>query len=91
MHWIEEIVNVNGYVVTLRFNTGETRVVDLEQCLRDWVKQPGDAFSELLKPDFFSRVQLEPEMGSLKWPNGIDLCPDVLFEMGEPSQVSTAA
>jgi hypothetical protein len=39
--------------------------------------------------DFFSRVQVDPEAGTLVWPNGVDFCPDVLYSLatGEPLPV----
>jgi hypothetical protein len=29
--------------------------------------------------DYFSRVAVDPEAGTLVWPNGVDFCPDVLY------------
>jgi hypothetical protein len=28
---------------------------------------------------FFSRVRVDPEAGTVVWPDGVDLCPDVLY------------
>ena len=36
-------------------------------------------FEPLLEPAFFSAVRVNPELGTVIWPNGADLCPDVLY------------
>ena len=34
----------------------------------------------------FSRVKLNEDFGTIYWDNGIDLCPDVLFDLGMQNQ-----
>ncbi|GFO54000.1 molybdopterin-guanine dinucleotide biosynthesis protein MobA [Geomonas sp. Red276] len=43
-------------------------------------------FAPLLEPDFFRRVTVDREIGTIIWPNGADVCPDVLysFASGKP-------
>ena len=43
-------------------------------------------FAEVLQPGYFSRVRVNAELGSVGWPNGADLDPDVLYARitGEP-------
>jgi hypothetical protein len=43
-------------------------------------------FAPLEEIDFFKQVQVDPEAGTLVWPNGVDLCPDVLYSLatGKP-------
>jgi len=36
-------------------------------------------FIPLKDPDFFSQVRVDPEAGTVVWPNGVDLDPDVLY------------
>jgi hypothetical protein len=36
------------------------------------------SFEPLRDPAYFARVRLEEELGTIVWPNGADLCPDVL-------------
>ncbi|MCI0698730.1 DUF2442 domain-containing protein [candidate division KSB1 bacterium] len=38
----------------------------------------GGIFEPLKDPDYFSRVELWE--GTIRWPNGADVCPDVLYE-----------
>ena len=37
----------------------------------------------LMQPQVFSEVSLD-SYGTLVWGNGIDFCPDVLYELSEP-------
>ncbi|MBO0808827.1 MAG: DUF2442 domain-containing protein, partial [Actinobacteria bacterium] len=34
----------------------------------------------LSDPGFFTRVSVDPEAGTVVWPNGIDLAPEPLYE-----------
>ncbi len=81
IHLIKEILEVKAYKVTVRFNTDEVRVIDLEEKLQEWGKRPGSKFSQLLDPDYFNSVYLEEGAETLAWNNGIDLDPEVLYEM----------
>jgi hypothetical protein len=33
----------------------------------------------LSDPAFFQQVSVDEEAGTVQWPNGVDLCPDVLY------------
>ena len=83
---IKEIVSVEPYHLLLRFNTGELIEVDLEENLRKWSRSPDSKFRQLLNVDEFCSVRLDPESESVYWKNGIDLCPDVLYMMGQPTE-----
>ena len=60
------------YRLRLGFSDGSTREVDLTGELH------GPVFEPLSDPDFFAEVRVDPELGTVIWPNGADLCPDVL-------------
>ena len=62
------------YVVELTFETGETKVIDLEPLLRGPVFQP-------LVDDYalFTRLRVDPEAGTIVWPNGADVSPRTLY------------
>ena len=45
----------------------------------------GGVFQALQDPDFFAQVSVDPEAGTLVWPNGVDLDPDVLYELATAS------
>jgi hypothetical protein len=63
---------LEGYVLQLRFSDGSTRDVDLTDEL--W----GPMFEPLRDPCLFRRVTVDTELGTVVWPNGADVDPDVL-------------
>jgi Protein of unknown function (DUF2442) len=67
------------YVVELTFSDGAVRVIDLEPYL--W----GEIF-EPLRADYalFRRVAVDPESGTIAWPNGADLSPRTLYAESKP-------
>jgi Protein of unknown function (DUF2442) len=70
---------VQDHVVHLRFKDGLERTVDLEPYLR------GPVFDRVrTDPEFFGAVRVDPEAGTIVWPDGADLAPDVLHS-GRPS------
>ena len=85
-HYITEIESINEYTLTLRFNTGETKSVNLHDELIEWSRSTGSAFTHLLDQKYFSRVHLNNDFGSIYWDNGIDLCPEVLYELALQSE-----
>jgi hypothetical protein len=65
---------LEGYKVHLRFEDGVEGVVDLGQSLVfDGV------FAPLSDPREFARMAVDRELGTIYWPNGADLDPDVLY------------
>ncbi len=66
---------LDGYRLELRFNDGAVGVVNLE----GWLIGRGGVFAALGDQAFFQQVRLSTEAGTIEWPNGVDLCPDVLY------------
>jgi hypothetical protein len=44
----------------------------------------GPVFEPLKDPATFARVWLDPELGTVVWPNGADFAPDFLYRVSEP-------
>ena len=61
----------------LTFADGLKAVVDLDAI----VKTYRGVFLPLLDDHFFQQVRVSPELGTIVWPNGADVCPDVLYGM----------
>lgn len=71
---------LEGRTVHLWFSDGSERIVDLTPFL--W----GPVFEEIAADDeVFQRVRVDPEAGTIVWPSGADLDPDVLHGDFEPA------
>lgn len=68
------------YVVELTFADGSERVIDLEPLL--W----GPMFEPLLADyALFRQVTVDPDAGTIVWPNGADISPRTLFAESRPT------
>jgi Protein of unknown function (DUF2442) len=76
---IETVEPLDGYVLRLGFSDGSTRDVDLETEL--W----GPVFEPLRDPPAFRQVAVDHELGTIVWPNGADMDPDVLHGDRRPA------
>lgn len=81
IHLIKGIISAEPYKLKLRFDKGEIKLVDLQPKLLEWSKSPESKFKKLLDPEYFKSVKYDPELESIYWDNGIDLSPNVLYEM----------
>jgi hypothetical protein len=70
---------LEGSRLRLTFTDGLVREVDLSGELWGPMAEP------LLDPDYFGQVRVDPELGTVVWPNGFDLDPDVLHGDFEPA------
>jgi hypothetical protein len=77
---VTEVEPLDGFSLRLRFNDGAERVVDLAEELWGPVFEPLKADSGL-----FRQVRVDEEMGTIIWPNGADMDPDVLHGSREPA------
>ena len=73
------------YLVSLTFTDGSEGTVDLAR----WIQGRTGVFSALQDPAYFSRVSVHPEAGTIVWPNGADLDPDVLYEAAHNTGVGS--
>ena len=71
---IVEVRTLDGYRLYLRFEDGVQGEVDLGTMIRfDGV------FAPLKERAYFEQVRVNPELGTVCWPGGADLDPDVLY------------
>ena len=73
---LKDIVSANwlgGYCLHLCFEDGVQGVVDLGTVISF-----RGIFAPLQDPGYFERVRVDPDLGSVSWPNGADVDPDVL-------------
>jgi hypothetical protein len=72
---ITNVQVLDGYRLDLTFSDGVHGVIDLT----DRIVGRGDVFAPLAAPDYFRQVKLDGELGTIVWPNGADICPDLLY------------
>jgi hypothetical protein len=69
------VCHVKDYQLTITFSDGTVATLDFDRR----VVGRGGVFTPLQDVDFFKRVAVDHEAGTLVWPNGVDFCPDVLY------------
>ncbi|MGA9876883.1 MAG: DUF2442 domain-containing protein [Solirubrobacteraceae bacterium] len=78
-------VEVSGeHRLRLTFDDGIVGEVDFAG--RDW----RGVFEPLRDPDYFARVAVDTEAGTVAWPNGADMAPEPLYEQACLSLSRTA-
>ncbi len=75
LHDVCDVEVLGHYRLRLTFSNGLVGDVDLSH-LRDHA----GVFTPLHDPAFFAQVRADPEIGTITWPNGADLAPEVLYE-----------
>lgn len=74
---ITAVEHLGEYRLRLTFADGLVGDVDFA----DRLKAPrGPMLEPLRDVDYFAKVAVDPELGTVVWPNGADLAPDVLHE-----------
>ncbi len=74
---IRTVEHLGGYRLRLTFADGLESDVDLTEKLSG---QLGPVFEPLRDQLFFAQVSVDPDIGTVVWPNGADLAPDALHE-----------
>lgn len=70
---IRSVEPLQGFILRLGFDDGAVREIDLEGEL--W----GPVFEPLRRDrQLFRQVRVDEELGTIVWPNGADMDPDVL-------------
>ena len=68
---------LDGYRLSLLFNNGERRVVDLSNSLK------GIVFPPLKDINYFKNFSIK--FNTVEWENGADFAPEYLYEIGTAS------
>jgi len=84
MNFVKRVLKVEPYQLTIEFKNGEIKVVDLEDKIRAKSTTPASKYRALLDFDYFKKVKVQEEWETIYWDNGLDFCPDVLYQMGIP-------
>ncbi len=73
---------LDGYQLSLAFEDGTRGVVDLADEL--W----GPIFEPLKERAYFAQVSVDPECGTIVWPNGADFAPEWLHKVVNSQRTS---
>jgi hypothetical protein len=77
LHTIKKVKYLEDYKLELHFDDRSVKFVDLENML----KKAKNMFLPLKNIEYFKQVRCDGI--TINWPNGVDLCPDVLYKMGK--------
>lgn len=65
---------INSYTIWLRFEDGTEGEIDLSRELE------GAVFEPLRDETYFMKFRVNPDTGTVEWPNGADFAPEFLYE-----------
>ncbi len=83
---ITDVEILHDHVVRLRFADGTDKTIDLEPYLH------GPVFAKIRQdPAVFASVKVDPDAGTIAWPNGFDLAPDALYEGRRSARMESEA
>jgi hypothetical protein len=74
---VKQVRHLGEYRLELSFTDGTEGQLDL----KERVVGRGGVFAPLQDLDFFKQVRVDPEAGTIVWPNDVDFCPDVLYSL----------
>ena len=82
---VTKVRHLGEYRLELSFTDGTQGDLDL----KERVASRGGVFTPLEDLGFFRQVKVDPEAGTIFWPNEVDFCPDVLYSLvsGRPLRV----
>ena len=73
MNDVLEVRYVRDHILWVRFQDGTEGEVDIAPSLR------GPIFEPLREIEYFKQVAVDPEIGTIVWPNGADVAPETLY------------
>jgi len=79
---IKSVSYLDGYRLKVRFTNKTEGIIDF----RERIVGRGGVFKPLEDIEFFKQVVVDRNSGTLVWPNEVDFCPDVLYQLA----ISTA-
>ena len=83
MRTIKDVKYVDDYVLKIVFDNRRVKRVDLKNRIERLSSNGSSIFKKLKMKNYFRRVRVNPEIGTICWPNSADFCPDVLYQIGK--------
>jgi hypothetical protein len=91
MAFVEQLHDVIGVEVNdefrLRLTSDDGTVGEVDFAGREW----RGVFEPLRDPDYFARVAVDVEAGTITWPNGADMAPEPLYAEARQNSSRAAA
>lgn len=85
MAFVEQLVDITAVEVVaeyrLKLGFADGTVGEIDFAAREW----RGVFEPLRDPAYFARVRVDPEAGTITWPNGADMAPEPLYEAARNS------
>ena len=79
---VTQVEVLNPYRLRLEFDDGTAGEVDISELV------PFEGvFASLRDPMAFGQVRVDPELGTIVWPNGADIDPFVLHEWAQGRRI----
>ena len=74
--------HLGDYRLEVRFENGLTATIDLKQR----VLSHNGIWLPLRDVEYFKKARVDSDLATVVWPNGVDICPDVLYGLatGKP-------
>jgi hypothetical protein len=76
---VTDVKVLGHYRLRLTFSDGHVGDVDVSD-----IRNKGNLFEDLRDADYFAQVRVDPEVGTIAWPNGLDLAPERLYREAAP-------
>ena len=73
---VTNVIYLKNYRLRLEFDDGKIKDIDLKDELY------GEIFEPLKNCEFFKKVYINPDTGTIEWSNGADFAPEFLYEAG---------
>jgi hypothetical protein len=73
--------------LALRLLFSDGTVGDIDFSAEQWT----GVLAPVNDPAYFAEVTVDPEAGTVAWPNGVDLAPEPLYEQAKAHPLASAA
>ena len=83
---VTSVRHLRDHQLQVEFSDGTVAELDFHQ----QIAGRGGVFRPLQSVEFFAQVAVDPEAGTLSWPNGVDLCPNVLYSQATGKPIAEA-
>jgi len=77
IHRVTAFQKIAPFTLTIQFEDGTSQTINFRPVLE------GALYGPLQDPTLFSKVQIDPEVHTLVWPNGADFDPAILHNWPE--------